>query len=324
MNSMRFSLASLGLLIVTGALGVRVLAAKEGNLPQPIAWCYVRAGPVQLMRKVTRRTTGSLSLSRGTLAAVLKTESKNGRNRALVRVTNLSTLAAVTGWVDSSQVEIIPIDRFPNDQELLRQLGGEYQDELVESKVAVARWLVRQGHSGTALVCFVASLVLPASRLVAFFPAQANFIPGPSLEFPFSEMKPGILFGEVRDLLGDGEECLITREPFRQGPASEGVNLVIRRLEAASFKTLWSAPIESTNLSSFPPKLEILQPPENNAGAPGTVTKGEVEFQQRGKSYIPVWKGEVEFFAPGQDKPLKSVNVTKACAWNGSEFEPLQ
>jgi hypothetical protein len=137
-------------------------------------------------------------------------------------------------------------------------------------------------------------------------------------------MKPGIVSAEARDLLGDGIECLITHEPFREGPATLGVNIVIRRLEGSNFRTLWAAPIESRNLGSFPSQLQVLQPLENNAGAPGTVTRAEVEFQPRGKIYIPVWKATVEFFAVGQTKPIDSVKVTKACAWNGFEFEPLR
>jgi hypothetical protein len=243
----------------------------------------------------------------------------------MLRITDLSTLSPVDVWVDSSKVEVVPIDRFPSDAELLRQLGGEYRDDFTASRVTVARWLVKQGASGETLVCFLASLVLPNTRLVAFLPApEGSLTLGPSLEFPFSEMNPGILSAEVRDLLGDGIECLITHEPFRGGLEVLGVNMVIRRLERGNFRTLWSAPLEFQNLSSFPSQLQILHPLERNAGAPGTVTKAEVEFQPRGKIYMPVWKATVEFFAVGQDKPIDSVKVTKACAWNGSEFEPLQ
>ena len=276
------------------------------------------------MQRALGRRTKPLTVGRGALVPVLRMESKNGRKQAMLRITDLSTLNPVDAWVDPSKVEIVPIDRFPSDQELLRQLGGEYQDDFTASKVAVARWLVKQGASGEALVCFVASVVLPASRLVAFLPAQGNFTRGPWLEFPFSDMKPGILSAEVRDLLGDGIECLITHEPFRKGPEVLGVNIVIRRLERGNFRTLWSAPLESRNLDFFPSELQILRPLEKNAGAPGTVTKAEVEFQPRGNIYIPVWKATVEFFAVGQDKPLNSVKVTKACAWSGFEFEPLQ
>ena len=255
---------------------------------------------------------------------VLRTEVKNGKKQAMLRVTDLSTLNPVEAWADAGKVEIVPIDRFPSDEELLRQLGSEYQDDFTVSKLVLARWLVKQGSSPPALLCFLGSLVLPTSRLVAFLPAQGNFIRVASIEFPSSEMKPGIVSAEVRDLLGDGIECLITHEPFRVGLEVLGVNMVIRRLERGNFRTLWSAPLESKNLSSFPSQFQILQPLERNVGAPGTVTQAEVEFQPRGNMTIPVWKATVDFFAVGQDKPLNSVKVTKACAWNGSEFEPLE
>jgi hypothetical protein len=321
---MRFSLAGLAFLIITGIIAVRVLPAKQSANRQPIAWCYVQEGPLEFMRKAVGRRTSLLSLGRGALVPVLKTESKKGRKRALLRITDLETLNPVRGWVDSSKAEIVPIDRFPSDEELLRQLGMGTPSGFAASRVAVARWLVKQGNSGPALVCFVASSGQPASRLVAFLPVGGNFIRGPGLEFPFSDMKPGVLSGEVRDLLGDGIECLITQEPFREGPTTLGVNMVIRRLAPGNFLSLWVAPLEWQNLGFFPPEVKILQPLEKNAGAPGTVTKAEVEFQAHGKIYIPVWKATVEFFAAGQDEPIDSVKVTKACAWNGSEFEPLR
>jgi hypothetical protein len=321
---MRFSLAGLGLLIITAIIAVTIVPAKDSDCRQPIAWCYVQEGSLELVQRTLGRRTKPLSVGRGALVPVLRTESKNGRKRAMLRITNLSTLNPVDAWVDSSKVEIVPIDRFPSDEELLRQLGGEYQDDFTVSKVALARWLVKQGNSPPALLCFLASFVLPASRLVAFLPAQGNFTRGASLEFPSPDMKPGILSAEVRDLLGDGIECLITHEPFRKGLEVFGVNMVIRRLERGNFRTLWSAPLEFQNLSSFPSQLQILHPLERNVGAPGTVTKGEVEFQPRGNIYIPVWKATVDFLAVGQDKPLNSVKITKTCTWNGSEFEPLQ
>ena len=321
---MRFSGAGLGLLIITGVVAVSSLPAKESGHSQAIAWCYVQEGPLELERKVIGRRTRSLSVGRGTLAPMLKTESKHGRTRALLRITDHAMLESVDGWVDSSKAEIIPIDRYPSDEELLRQLGIESPNGFAAARAAVTRWLVKQGNSGTALVCFVASFGQQASRLAAFLPVDGKYIRGPRLEFPFFDLKPGILSGEVRDLLGDGIECLITHEPFREGPATLGVNVVIRRLEHGTFSSLWVAPIESQNLGFFPPELQILHPLERNAGAPGTVTKGEVEFQPHGKIYIPVWKATVEFFAAGQDRPIDSVRVTKACDWNGFEFEPLR
>jgi hypothetical protein len=324
MDNMRFLLAAPGFLIITGTFAVAILPAKESTHRQPIAWCYVHDGPLELVRKAVGRRTTSLSLGRGELVPVLKTESKNGQELAMVRVTDLAELKPVEGWVDSSKAEIIPIDRFPSDAEVLDQLGIELPNGSTAASAAVARWLVKQGDSGTALICFVASFGLPDSRLAAFLPVGGKFVRGPWLDFPFFELKPGILTGEVRDLLGDGVECLITQEPFREGPATLGVNLVIRRLEAGKFSLLWKAPLESRNLGFFPPQVQKLQPLEKNAGAPGTVTKAEVEFEPRGKIYIPVWKATVEFFAAGQDKPIESVKVTKACAWNGSAFEPIR
>jgi hypothetical protein len=321
---MRFSPAGVGFLIITGIIAATTLPAKERASHQPIAWCYVHEGPLEVVRKVIGRRTSSLSVGRGALVPVLKTESTKGQQRALLRITDLATLNPVEGWVDSSHAEIIPIDRFPSDEEVLRQLSLEPPSGFAASKAAVARWLVKQGNSGPALVCFVASVGLPISRLVAFLPEGGKYVHSTWLEFPFSEMKPGIVFGEVRDLLGDGNECLITHEPFRAGPATFGVDMVIRRLAPGSFLSLWVAPLKSQNLGFFPPEVQILHPLEKNAGAPGTVTKAEVEFQPRGKIYIPVWKATVEFFAVGQDKPIDSVKVTKACAWNGFEFEPLQ
>ena len=183
---MQCSRFALGCLISTALIALALAPAQGRGDRQAVVWCYVQQGPLELARGAMKRRTSSLSLGRGTLAAVLKTESKNGRNRAMVRVTDLSTLDPVEGWVDSSQAQFLPIRSFPTDQELLRQLGGEYQNEATESKSTVARWLLRQGTSGKALVCFVASVVLPASRLVAFLPSQGGFIRGPSVEFPFS------------------------------------------------------------------------------------------------------------------------------------------
>ena len=120
---MRFSLAGLGLLIITDIIAVTIVPAKDRDSHQPIAWCYVQEGPLELMQKALGRRTKPLSLGRGALAPVVKIESKNGRTRALLRITDLATLNPVDVWVDTSKVEIVPIDRFPSDEELLRQLG---------------------------------------------------------------------------------------------------------------------------------------------------------------------------------------------------------
>jgi len=323
-TDMRPMLATLGLVTIIGATTVTGLPAKESAHRQPLAWCYVQEGPLELVQKVVGRRTGSLSLGRGTLAPVLKTESKAGRARAMLRLMDLETLHPVEGWVDSSKLEIFPLERFPSDAEVIHQASIEPPNGSTGWSGGVARWLVKQGDSAPALLCFVAAFGQPASRLVVFLPVGGKYVHGAWLEFPFADMKPGIVYGEVRDLLRDGNECLITHEPFRAGPATFGMNILIRRLEHGKFVLLWKAPLEWQNLGFFTSETQILQPPERNAGAPGTVTKGEVEFQPHRNAYMPVWKGTVEFFGPGQDKPIESLKVTKACPWIGNQFEPLR
>jgi len=129
---------------------------------------------------------------------------------------------------------------------------------------------------------------------------------------------------EIRDLVGDGNECLVTREPFDLGLENRGIRIVIRRLEGAELKTLWEAPLERRNLSSYPPKTRLLQPPERNIGEPGTVTTGTVDFLARGGRHEPVWKGKVEFYVVGREAPVNSIAFEKTCAWQGTKFAPLQ
>jgi len=47
----RISRPALGFLIFTGAIAVKILPAKESDHHQPIAWCYVQEGPLELVRK---------------------------------------------------------------------------------------------------------------------------------------------------------------------------------------------------------------------------------------------------------------------------------
>jgi len=137
-------------------------------------------------------------------------------------------------------------------------------------------------------------------------------------------MQAGITSLEIRDLAGDGSDWVITKEPFREQARTYGTNLAIRKIVDGAFQTVWQAPIEFHNLSQYRPKMEILQPPEQNIGAPGTVTKGEVTFRSHGKGEEPVWKGKVEFFVFGRDEAVDSVKIEKACPWNGKEFAPLR
>jgi len=159
---------------------------------------------------------------------------------------------------------------------------------------------------------------------VVFTLSQGRFRPGASWDLPISEIEAGITALEIRDLLGDANECVITHEPFRERPETRGVNLIIRRFEGDKFRILWQAPLESRNLAEFRSQVQILEPPEKNIGAPGTKTTGEVTFRQRANQQDPIWKGKVEFFLFGREKAVDSVTIEKVCPWDGQEFAPLR
>jgi hypothetical protein len=296
--------------------------AREATPDKPLGWAYLRGGEVRSKPKLRNR--GFLSASPGLVAPVLKLQTKQGGTWARIRVFDLKTANAQPGWVEEKQMEFLPAERFPADAVLLRELGGPYLDDFTAAHAEISRFLVRQGGNDAALVCFVISRDLPTARLVAFLPVQGKFVPGPALEFPFAEMSAGIVAAEVRDLLGDGNECLIIREPFHQGPEARGVKVVILRIVRGRFQTLWEAPAESRNLTLFPPRPQVLQPPEKNIGAPGTVTKGEVAFRPNGSVQEPVWKGRVEFYVVGRDQPVQSIPIEKVCPWQGTGFAPLR
>ena len=69
---------------------------------------------------------------------------------------------------------------------------------------------------------------------------------------------------------------------------------------------------------------EVAEPPEENIGAPGTVSRATIEFRERGSVSQPVWKGKVEFYVFGGEKPVQSVSIEKVCPWDGKKFAPLR
>lgn len=161
------------------------------------------------------------------------------------------------------------------------------------------------------------------AKLVIFSPSEGKFVPTTDLSVPISEIRAGVTSIEVRDLVGDGSDCVILKEHFREQAQTYGTTLRIRKIVNGKFQDLWQAPIDFQNLSQFSAKMQILQPPEQNIGAPGTATTGEVTFRPSGSGQEPVWKGKVEFFVFGREKPVDSVNIEKACPWNGQGFAPL-
>jgi hypothetical protein len=263
-------------------------------------------------------------LSRGSLVPVFNTKRSGGARWAEVRVFRLDTASPQAGWVEVGQNELQPAETYPRDGELLRQLGDPYLDDFTAAHTHVARFLLRQGQNPPILLCYIYADPLPVAKLVAFATSQGKFLLAAARDYPISNIKAGITSLEIRDLLGGGMEFLITREPFQQGPETNGTNLVIRRLEGNQFHTLWQAPVEFHNLSAFTFKIQILQPPEKNIGAPGTVTRGEVTFRPQGSGQEPVWKGKVEFFAFGREQAVDSVTFERECPWEGKEFAPLR
>jgi hypothetical protein len=290
----------------------------------PVGWGYASQGPIEIRPGFLNRGNPILKLGRGALVAILEDKGGKGKSSLKVRAVNPTTLEAVTGWVDSSTMVRQALDEYPLDKDLLKQLGGEYLQDFTTTFAQIVRFVLRQGNQAPVLVCFIGARMLPSARLQVFHKRGGKYAPGPYIEFPISELHFAITDLEVRDLMGDGNECLITREPFTIQTEDFGVNLVIRRLEANELVTLWKAPLQFQNKASYLPRLNILTPPESNIGSPGTFSSGAVQYQKRGVVSEPVWKGKVEFFVVGREDPVDTVKVEKTCAWDGSKFAPLQ
>ncbi len=299
-------------------------SAQEVKLPPGVGWIYLQTGSRTMVPGSGSLKGKTVKIGQGSLVPVFNTRTKDGVKSALVRIFDLGTANLQVGWVEVAQTDVLPLDSYPTDSDLLRQLGEPYLDDFTAAHTHLARFLLRQGPNPPILLCYVYANPLPVAKLVAFTPSQGKFLLSASLDYSISNFKAGIILMDIRDLLGDGEECLITHEPFQEGPDSTGTNVVIRRIEGNKFQTLWQAPMGYRNFSVFTSKIQILQPPEKNIGAPGTVTAGDVTFRPQGKGQAPVWKGKVEFFAFGREKPVDSVSIEKMCPWDGKQFTPLR
>jgi len=300
------------------------IPAEEKRPPEPIGWCVAQVDKLEVMPKPAGRKKILAALGRGALLEAYEVKQKDGRNWTRVRAVDPAKLTSEMGWIDSSHVESLPPSQFPQDDELLKLIGGPYLDDFAAAHTSMARYLVGREGGDPLLVCFLGSPIFPTARLQVFARPQSGLILGPYLEVPFADMQSGIHHIEVRNLFSDGSGYLITHEVFSAGPENRGVNLVIRAISLEGFKVLWKAPVEIRNLGFFAPKIQVLSPPEKNIGAPGTVTKGDVEFRLHGKVSEPVWKGRVEFYAAGREEPVQTVTVEKVCAWHGSKFAPLE
>jgi len=237
---------------------------------------------------------------------------------------NFATGSSDLGWVRIKPEELKPASSYPVDGDLLRLLGAPYLDDFTSEHTDVVRFLVRQSLGPPVLVGYVFTAPLSFAKLVLFTLSDGKYQLGEALNIPLSEIQGGISAIEVRDLVGDASDCLVTREPFRDQAQTYGTNLKIRKVVDGRFQVVWQAPIEYQNLSQYSPKMQILKPPELNIGAAGTVATGEVTFRPNGKGEEPVWKGKVEFYVFGRERPVDTVNIEKACPWDGKEFTPLR
>lgn len=315
----------LALLLSTYSLFSTGARAQEKKPFSPARWAYVvRDAEVEVRSGATQRKRPALHLGRGALVAVIESKSRGSTPSARVRAVDPATFESITGWVDSSRIELEPAGDFPSDGEVLKALGGVYLEDITAADAEIVRYVIHQGRQDPALLCFVGSAALPKAKLQVFQKSNGKFILGPFVEFPSSEMESGITRLEVQDLMGDGHDLLITREPFQLQQDNGGVNMVIRRIAGDALQTLWQTPLEYRNLTSFAPQRQVLQPPERNIGAAGTVTTGAVEFRAHGALREPVWKGKVQFYILGRDEALDIVRIEKLCPWDGTKFAPLQ
>jgi hypothetical protein len=319
MNRRRFRAATLVLSILVAAAG----GAAKQKKPTQTGWAEVVNAAVEVRSKPSSGKKSPARIGAGALVATYETKQSHGAGWTQVRFANLGTLEPVTGWVESDCLKVFPTDRFPSDEDVEKALGGAYLEDVNTRYMQIARYLVGQYKQKPLLMAYIGSTFLPHTRLQLLSLNEGKWVAGEFLEFPFAQLKTGVVEIELRDLLGDGNLCLLTHEPFAQSFGASGVNLVIRRIEAGGFKTVWKAPLEVRNLSSYPPKIKTLDPPEKNIGAPGTVSTGTVEYRRNGKTEEPVWKGKVEFYVVGREAPVNELKVEKVCHWTGSEFAPL-
>lgn len=313
----------LGLLATVCCLNLGAYGADR-KPPLITGWRLAAQGSLEVRAKAADRKAPLVELGAGAIVPAFETKQAGGRLWVRVQAVDPAKPTAQVGWIDSTRVEALPLEEIPHDETILKLLGGAWLDDTTARNTAVARYRLRQGEKEPALVCYLGGDMIGQTRLQILTRSQGQWVAGPYVEFPYADVQSAVTRIEIRDLLGDGNECIITREPFAAGPQNAGVHTVVRRLEKGELKILWKAPLEACNLASYPATRRALQPPEANIGMPGTVTKGELEFRARGRLTDLVWKGKVEFHVLGREEPVESVAIEKVCAWDGTKFAPLQ
>jgi hypothetical protein len=292
--------------------------------PTVTSWAYVTAAQAEMMQHASHRGKPAFHLPHGALLPVYETKMHGAETWLKIQGAEVATLQAKPGWINAGSVQSLPAASFPTDSALLRLLGGGYLDEEAANTATLARFLLNPQATPAELVCFIYSRTLPTVLLQAFRVRDGKAVLGPSLSFAASGMDTAVTAVELKDLRGDGRPCLITHEVSSAGAPIGGVNLVVRALGENNWQTLWTAPLELRNLQQYPARIQVLSPPEKNIGAPGTVTKAEVTFQPLGKGFVPVWKGHVAFYVPGNEQPTQTIEVQKTFAWQDGCLEPFR
>ncbi len=306
------------------ALVLLAPVAEAGKKPQLVGWGYAAGGPVEVYDRLSFHPNLIRALGRGALFGIYAEKEKGGKSWTEIMTVKPSTLEETLGWVESSQLKVFPAGRFPADADLFLLAGPPFTDDTVAASTAVTRLLLQRSSGDPVLVYLFESSGLANLRLQFMTAASEGYAAGPYLEFPNAEMRSPFSDLETKDAVGDGNECLISHESFSLGAQNQGVRMAVRRFEGGAIKTLWTAPLEYTNLSSYDPQPHKLAPPEKNVGAPGTVTNATVDFAtNNGKPEI-IWSATIEFHIFGREKPVDTLKVEKHCKWTGDRFEPIQ
>src|SRR5439155_1646148 len=294
-----------------------LMPAETAKKPVQTGWGYAGRGPVDVFEGLSLHPELVRKLGRGALLAVYGERERDEKHWSEVMAIKPANLEETLAWVESSRLKFFDTHRFPANEDLFIGAGAPFTDDVVAADTVITRLLLQQAPGPPLLVCLFDSPGLPNVRLQIFTAGPERYAPGPYLEFPNAEIRTPISDLEARDAVGDGNECLISHEAFTLGEQNQGVRLVVRRFEGGEIKTLWTAPLEYTNLASYEPKPHKLSPPEKNAGTPGTVTMAEVEFALgRGKPEI-IWNATIEFHIPGREKPVDTQIGRASCRERG-------
>jgi hypothetical protein len=309
-------------LAVVSAVTPMAGAAEKSLKPDPIKWCYTTRPGIVARTKPGNDEKELVKLTRGSLQPVYEIKKTGSGDWLRIVNIDLAVMTPRSGWVKSAEVEMAEATEFPVDDKILALSGSPFLEDFIAENTAIARTILHTKSAGLVMICYMGTEVLPQTRLQLFIKSGGRFKASSYIDLPFSEMKSPLAGLEARDMLGEGDEFLVTREPYDAGPSNVGMNVLIRRLEGSAFKIVGRIPVSARNFASYPPRLDIAEPDEANIGRPGTDTKGEIEFRSRGPLTDIAWKGEIRFHALGREKPLETIPLERVWAWDGIQFSP--